>query len=62
MQGKGKILSVVSEKSSRLDPSNWRWKNICVFGIKRICRRDRNWFARHSSKLLECLTTFPRAG
>jgi len=34
-----------------VDPSNWEWKNICVFGIKRTYRRDRNWFALHSSNL-----------
>jgi len=31
-----------------VDQSNWKWKNICVFGIKRICKRGRNWFALHS--------------
>jgi len=34
-----------------VDSSNWKWKNICVFGIKRTCRRDRTWFALHSSNL-----------
>jgi len=31
--------------------SNWKWKNSCVFGIKRTCRRERNWFELHSSNL-----------
>jgi len=31
--------------------SKWKWENICVSGIKRICRRDRNWYALHSSNL-----------
>ena len=34
-----------------MDLSNWKWKNICVFGIKRTCKRDRNWFALRSSNL-----------
>jgi len=57
MHGKGKILLGVSETSSRLNVKHmWihrieNWKNICVFGIKRTCRRDRNWFALHSSNL-----------
>jgi len=34
-----------------VDLSNWKWKCICVFGIKHTCRRDRNWFALHSSNL-----------
>jgi len=34
-----------------LDPSNWKWKNICVFGIKRICRKGRNLFPLDSSSL-----------
>jgi len=32
-----------------VDPLNWKWKNSCFSGIKRICRRVRNWFAQHSS-------------
>jgi len=34
-----------------VDQSNWKWKNIGVFGIKRICRRGRNWFPLDSSNL-----------
>ena len=34
-----------------MDPSNWKWKNTCVFSIKRICRRGRHWFALHLSNL-----------
>ena len=34
-----------------MDLSNWKWKNSCFSGIKRNCRRDRNWFVLHSSNL-----------
>jgi len=34
-----------------VDSPNWKLKNICVFSIKRICRRGRNLFALHSSNL-----------
>ena len=34
-----------------MDPWNWKWMNICFFGIKRICRRGRNWYPLHSSNL-----------
>ena len=57
MHGKGKLVLDVSKTSSRLkvksvlDPSNWKWKNICVFSIKRISRKGRNWFPLDSSSL-----------
>jgi len=34
-----------------VDSLNWKWKNCCFSGIKRICRRVRNWFTLHSSNL-----------
>ena len=34
-----------------MDLAIWKWKNICVFGIRRTCRRGRNWFGLHLSNL-----------
>ena len=34
-----------------MDSSKWKWKNICAFGTKHICRRGRNWFPLDLSNL-----------